>query len=407
MKSQLLKWIRWGTGIGALPILVFLWCLRPCIRFRVLIVGVHRFGHLALEPEMWLANKEISSDSPQRKVVDLWSLGSRLSQSNRELANLWKARLRPLPSWCVGALVRGGELAPSLALERPILSIHGPRNALDRAPRQISQLPSFSPQEVGAFLEHGIDLTRPYVALIVRDSAYYLQRGEIESAQSSILNADLEKFVSACSQLVELGYQVVRLGGPSPQKLPVLHGCFDYANSQIRTPRLDVALPSHCNFAIATQTGPDAVALLARRPVLYIDVVRFSQFFFGTSLATWIPVRFEVGSSQQPLSARALCRTNWLSAKDPGEFSDSRLSLVRATSEDIERYVVDYAIGISNPSRNLDDSTERKRLMQWRVATNEILASGMGIWGKERFGDITAQVSMQWLRENHQWWMAE
>ncbi len=254
---------------------------------------------------MWLANQVISPGIGRRRVIDLWSLGSRRSRSNRELADLWKLRLRPLPSWCIGALVRAGGWVPSLALERPTLSIHGPRNALDRAPRQISSPPSFSEKEVGELLEHGIDLTRPYVALVVRDSAYYSQRGEIESAQSSILNADLDKFVPACSRLVNMGYQVVRLGGPSPQKFPALPGFFDYANSRCRTPRLDVTLPSHCAFAIATQTGPDAVALLARRPVLYIDVVRFSQFFFGTSLATWVPVKFVVDNNEQPLSARA------------------------------------------------------------------------------------------------------
>ncbi|MFZ8966829.1 MAG: TIGR04372 family glycosyltransferase, partial [Ilumatobacteraceae bacterium] len=190
----------------------------------------------------------------------------------------------------------------------------------------------------------------------MRDSAYYSQRGEIESAQSSILNADLDKFVPACSRLVNMGYQVVRLGGPSPQKFPARAGFFDYANSRCRTPRLDVTLPSHCAFAIATQTGPDAVALLARRPVLYIDVVRFSQFFFGTLLATWVPVKFVVDNNEQPLSARALCQTPWLSAKDPGEFVDPRLSLVRSTSEEVERCVVDFALDVSNHSRHLEDS---------------------------------------------------
>ncbi|MFZ9868053.1 MAG: TIGR04372 family glycosyltransferase, partial [Ilumatobacteraceae bacterium] len=367
MKSRLLQWLRTGSGVVALPILVCLWCLRPFIRFRILIVGVHRFGHLALEPEMWLANQVISPGIGRRRVIDLWSLGSRQSRSNRELADLWKLRLRPLPSWCIGALVRAGGWVPSLALERPTLSIHGPRNALDRAPRQISSPPSFSEKEVGEFLEHGIDLTRPYVALVVRDSAYYSQRGEIESAQSSILNADLDKFVPACSRLVTMGYQVVRLGGPSPQRFPALPGFFDYANSRCRTPRLDVTLPSHCAFAIATQTGPDAVALLARRPVLYIDVIRFSQFFFGTSLATWVPVKFVVDNREQPLSARALCQTPWLSAKDPGEFVDPRLSLVRSTSEEVERCVVDFALGVSNHSLHLEGSAERTQLGQWQA----------------------------------------
>ena len=401
------SWLRIGSGVVAIPILACLWCFRPFVRFRILIVAVHRFGHLALEPELWLANKCIASSTCRPKMVDLWNFDSRQSWSNGELAVLWKTQLRLLPSWCIGALVRAGNWLPSLAIEQPTLSIYGPCNALDRAPRQISRLPAFSKQELRAFLGHGIDLTRPYVSLVVRDSTYYLQRGEIEKRSTSILNGNLDKFVPACLELVSLGYQVIRLGGPSWQRLPELPGCFDYANSQIRTSRLDVSLPSNCTFAIATQTGPDAVALLARRPVLYIDVVRFSQFFFGTSLATWAPMKFSVDGNEYPLSAKALSQTKWLSAKDPDAFVDSRLTLLRATSDEVCRYVVDYASDLSDHSLHLENATDRTQLEQWQTTTSDILRSGMGIWGQKRFGDIAAPISKQWLRENHHWWLAE
>jgi len=388
---------RGVAGVVAIPLLLVAWVLRPVMRFHLCIVGSHRFGHLALEPEMRL-NGRVSERWRFPIDIDVWSLGARRAQSNVVLAELWSRHLRRPPSWLVGALVRAGRWVPALALDRPALSIHGPRNGLDRLSRQCPDIGPFIDRERQMLLEQGLDVAQPYAALVVRDSAYYATRGETEDKNLALLNTDLADFEQACRLLAASGVQVVRLGGPSHQKLPLIPGCLDYANSPIRSAALDVKLPMSCRFAIATQTGPDAVALLARRPVLYVNVLRFSQFFFGTQLSTWFPMRFIDAANSLPWTISKLGSSSLLSAKDPREFAESGVTFVRATRDEISACVADFADELEN---GVD-----QQVVVLRNQVNITLQQQMRPWGDQRFGSITARVSRHWILNNQSWWLA-
>ena len=381
------------------PVLFVAWCLRGIVRFRLCIVGAQRFGHLALEPEMWLASSQSDSKVRLPRTVDLWSFGSPRMQSNAYLTALWARRIRIIPSWIVGALVRAGGMMPKLALEQARLSIHGPANGLDKVPQQCPPVEGFTHMERELLQSFGFDVDRPYVALVIRDSAYYNSRGETEDPYLSLLNADLEKFLPACEHLLSLGFQVVRLGGPSPQKMGNVQGFFDYANSNIRTAELDVKLPMKCAFTVSTQTGPDALSLLARRPVLYIDVIRVSQFFLGTTLATWAPVQFIEPKTGEPWSLNKFCSTSLLAAKDPRQFALPDTKFVKVGANELRDIVADYVHELNNGVSE-DVANLRSRV-------NRLLAAGMGSWGEARFGEVTSQVSRRWLIHNKEWWLPE
>jgi putative glycosyltransferase (TIGR04372 family) len=388
--------VRFFSGVVALPVLALIRILRPWLRVRLLIVASHRFGHLALEPEMELAVQ--SSGLKKRPVtVDLWSFGSSRIQSNRYLVSLWAQRIRHPPSWVIGALIRGGDWVQGLALDQPSLSIHGPENRLDRQPRQCPQPADFTKWELESLESVGFDPRRPYVAIVVRDSSHYALRGETENPNYSVFNADLSTFVDASRYLVSKEIQVIRLGGPSHQHFPSSSGCFDYANSEVRTPELDVKLAMFCKFAVSTQTGPDAVALLGRRPVLYVDVLRFSQFFFGTRLATWCPMRIRDSDSQEFWSLGRLCTSDLIMAKSPDSFNRVGTEFVRSDPTHIREYVADFLDELSSPA---DSKT-------WvtRHRVNAKVQSAMGAAGRHKFGEIVAPVSRHWLESQGAWWL--
>jgi len=384
-------------AFAAVPLLLIAWCARPLVRFRLCVVGAHRFGHLALEPEMWLLNRALKPRTNAPYEVDIWSLGSRRVQSNQYLVQLWAQRLRRPPSWFVGALVRAGEMLPALALEQAEMSIHGPRNALDNMPRQCPAAEDFTPSEIAAMRNAGFDPREPYVALVVRDASHYAARGEQEERSTALLNADLSKFSPTCEYLVASGLQVIRLGGPSPQQLVSMDGCFDYANSHIRSPQLDVKLPFNCRFAIATQTGSDAVALLGRRPVLYVDVLRLSQFFLGTRLATWFPVQFADSQGTKPWSLERWCSSSLIAAKSPAAFVESGVEFRRCTEVELRDLVEDYVDEL--------ESGVNAEVLQIRGRVSASLQEATNPWGNERFGEISAPVSRRWLLDNRSWWL--
>lgn len=385
-------------------ILVVLWFFRPLVRVQLLVVGFHRYGHLALEPEFFLSrlSAEQNETRPGRrfpKVFQLWSLGPKKSQSNRFLASKWKEVLLAPPSWCVDSLLHAGELFPAIQLDTPKLSIHGPANALDRSAPHLS----FSADQMKfgeiELAKIGIDANKPMVCLIVRDSGHYSVPGGVENPQYSFFNFDVLTFQFAAMSLASRGYQVVRMGAGSEKPLGMeIDGVFDYALSPCRSEFLDIYIGANCKFAVSTQTGPDAVCLAFRRPVCYIDVARFSQFFFGTKIAYWSPSELLRDGNRLTLKEIVSSDVVWI--VDPDDFIRHGIQSVRSTPQSIEKLVCGFADLFENGlSMSPSDQAASGR-------AQKIIEEGMGDRGLKTFGRITAQLNPMFLREHGDWFLA-
>ena len=374
--NQLKKFIKQIVSFISIILLLILKLIQPIVKFRLCIVGFHRYGHLALEPEVFLAEQKQSRRSSWRNL-DVWSFGPRNKQANTYLAKMWKKEVFALPSWVVSGLHNAGTSAPFLKLPEAKLSIRGQANALDTSSAHLA----FSESEVHR-AEHelvklGIDPQKPYVCLVVRDGGHYASKGDIESAGYDILNFDIDTFIPAAELLVSEGFQVVRMGSGSEKPFSRLStGVIDYAHSQNRSEFLDVYIAGTCSFAVSTQTGPDAVCMLFRRPVLYIDVTRFSQFFFGMKAATWAPVRLMKDGRVLPLSEIINSDIAWF--KDPNDFATNGVTQQKSSPEELLQLVQSY-VDCMRGKAELTDQYSRR------------VARGLGQRGKLQFGEISAR----------------
>jgi putative glycosyltransferase (TIGR04372 family) len=380
--------------LGSLVALVMLKVLQPIVRLQLCIVGFHRYGHLALEPEVFLAEQELSKSrlNAQKRVVNLWSFGPTSMQSNTYLASKWKDVLIVIPSWLASGLHDAGSLISRLKLEEPKLSITGGQNGLDRTAPHLS----FSIDEIAEgkrrLHEIGIDPNRPHVCLIVRDGGHYKAQGEIESPGYDFLNFDINNFASAAEELLAHGFQVVRMGSGSEQPFSSApKGVIDYALMNKRSEFLDVYLAATCEFAVSTQTGPDAVCMLFRRPVMYVDVTRYGQFFFGSKLATWSPVRLLKNGRELNLSEIVNSDIAWF--KDPTLFTQNGVSQKKSSESEIRDLVSSY----------LD---HRKLQSADTCGVQMLVSAGMGERGRLQFGEVTAkllpnvdQILGEWVRK--------
>ena len=136
-------------------------------------------------------------------------------------------------------------------------------------------------------------------------------------------------------------------------------------------------LAATCAFAISTQTGPDAVCMLFRRPVLYVDVTRYGQFFFGSKIATWTPVRLLKDGQILNLSDAVNSEIAWF--KDPNLFAANGISQQKSTEGELRDLVALYIENRELPSSEVS-------------RTQEIVARGMGERGHRQFGDVTAML---------------
>ena len=83
--KRLVKVLLFGSSFLVLLVLKL---IQPIIKFQLCVVGFHRYGHLALEPEIFLAEQEIkkAANASHGRVISIWSLGPVAKQSNRFLA---------------------------------------------------------------------------------------------------------------------------------------------------------------------------------------------------------------------------------------------------------------------------------------------------------------------------------
>lgn len=359
-------------------VLLVMKLLQPFVRFQLCVVGFHRYGHLALEPEIFLAEREIikATNASSKRVISVWSLGPVAKQSNKYLASKWKQELLVFPSWFVSSLHSVGSVFPVLKLKEPKLSITGSMNGLDKTASHVSFTANEIKDGKKGLVKVGVNPDKPYVCLIVRDGGNYKAKGEIESAGYEVLNFDINSFSGAAEALIESGFQVIRMGSGSEQPFTSKpEGVIDYALSKNRSEFLDVFIAATCEFAVSTQTGPDSVCMLFRRPVLYVDVTRFSQFFFGVKKATWAPARLYKNGRTLNLSEILNSEIAWF--KDPNLFSKNGISQQKSSSNELKELVLSYI-----RMRGREDGKA--------LSTQLMVSRGFGERGRLQFGEVTA-----------------
>jgi putative glycosyltransferase (TIGR04372 family) len=359
-------------------VLLVMKLLQPFVRFQLCVIGFHRYGHLALEPEIYLAEREIikATNASSKRVIGVWSLGPVAKQSNKYLASKWKQELLVFPSWLVSSLHSVGSVFPFLKLNEPKLSITGSMNGLDKTASHVSFTANEIEEGKQGLVKIGINPDKPYVCLIVRDGGHYKSKGEIESAGYEVLNFDINNFSGVAEALIENGFQVIRMGSGSERPFTSKpDGVIDYALSGNRSEFLDVYIAATCEFAVSTQTGPDAVCMLFRRPVLYVDITSYSQFFFGSKLATWSPARLHKHGKILNLSEIVNSEIAWF--KDPNLFSKNGISQQKSSSEELKEITLSYI-----HMRGREDGKA--------LSTQLMVSRGFGERGRLQFGEVTA-----------------
>ena len=358
---------------------------------RIVMSTYSFFGHVALEPELRRLEQVDRGVSDR----DLWTFGKRREQPNRYLVEIWQRALRVPPSWWVSALIRAGEIAPRIAPEVAKGSLFGGANRIDRLPMQLP----IRNDEVALFarkmLRLGIDVAEPYAVLAVRDPTYF---GHLPRALSdgSVRDRDIDDFDLAVNALADSGMQVVRLGHRVAKPLSVQRaGVIDYATSGRRSEFLDVHLPVHATFAISTLTGPDALCIVGRRPVLYVDIAVYAQPFHETSLTWWTPARLSGTGDLRGVTVLEAFRRGWGWYEGAAEFRDHHVSVARSTSEEISGDVMCFA------SECRQMNSKHDILPDFRTA----LMREMGARGISMHGQVRSSIPSSFI-DRHLWMFA-
>lgn len=399
--SNLIKILKFLVSIMSFLVLLILLMFRPLIRVRLILIGFHKYGHLALEPDLMLMQlNDLKAEESKKFPVSfsIWSLGPRSLRANSVLADLWKQQLFVAPSWLINGLVSVGNQFKFLSLETPRASIFAPayHHTSSVGPLQLS--PKQNQEGRNSLIEMGIDPNRPYICLVVRDGGHYSDSSGPENPAYEFRNYNIDDFSELALSLIQRGYQVVRLGAGREKPFSIKYdGLIDYATSGFRSELLDIFLAANCSFAVSTQTGPDAVCLLFRRPVCYLDIPIFSQMFFGSGLTVWNPVIYE--RSGQKLSLYEITASDLLWANTTDEVLNEGVRGIRSSSTEMVQNVASFVDYFESKFQLSTEDAQRS------FVANQILENALGDKGKEVFGEVKALFNPAFLKRNAEWYL--
>jgi putative glycosyltransferase (TIGR04372 family) len=121
---------------------------------------------------------------------------------------------------------------------------------------------------------HGIGRNERIITVLLRDSAYLANEyKESDFSYHNYRDVDTANYVVGISELINLGYVVIRMGKKQSERIPFSHPKFiDYAFCEKRSDFLDLWLISKSIGMISTGTGQDQIAILNDIPICFVDL---------------------------------------------------------------------------------------------------------------------------------------
>ena len=377
--------------------------LRPVVVVRLGAINAARIGHLAVDPEMCAAEKEVGVWLPRRPVFDAWYVWrGAYPVANGQMLAMWRRSLRVWPSWLwrrvddISRLLPGAtaHVVPFRKGSESLPDHHqgDPFQAMRRTQPHVSFTAAEAAEARRQVEVAGLDPDAPHVCVLVRDPVY--QRAVVagDHANNDFRDSDVAKFVPAMRWLADQGATVYRMGARVESALPAAHPrVVDYATNGMRTDLLDIWLAATCRIFLSTGAGLDSVATVFRRQRVFADLAQL----IGLNLtlgALSIPKLLRSDADGRLLTLRESVAAGALSFVDSVHLTQRGLSLRPNTPDEILEVVregYERTMGTWQPR---PDEDELQRRM---VAA---LPAMMTV------GGVTGRVGHEFLRANP-WWL--
>lgn len=242
-----------------------------CIRFGVL--STKRIGAFVMMTDEYLRKKSLGLDRPRT-----WNILTVQSYvSNEYLVRKWSQHLFIVrPNRLLSAIVqffKARRNIPAFSAHLVPMRGHDPHKVYYRTETFVTFTDSEREDAARTLETNGIPRTSDYVCLHVR-SADYLKNNKLQDQDYSIHNhrdCTLDNFRTAVEYLSASGTFSLHFGTHDTRKMATTAERYiDYANT-FRSEFLDVYLAMNCRFFISTHSGPDVLASIAKRPVLWTN----------------------------------------------------------------------------------------------------------------------------------------
>jgi putative glycosyltransferase (TIGR04372 family) len=375
--------------------------IKPLLLVRIGSLNNERIGHFAANTELYCCERDEGINTPDGFFVDLFFVSRQVC--NFQLLKMWKRVLYVYPEWLLSPIQRLNNLIPG-GEEHNIQTSQNDRdihNLLEKLPCHVKFTPedkAFAEQEMQKI---GVPDNVPFVCLIVRDSAYldhYQPQNHWE--YHNYRDADIDNYILASEALAERGYYVIRMGVSVYKPLKSDHPkIIDYAFNGLHTDFMDIWLGAHCAFCISLGTGFDAVPVIFRRPIVYVNYVPIGYFNSVKESLGLFKHHYQLeGELELTLSEIIGCDEVHL-ALHASTYTDKGIGLKENTPEEIKAIALEMADRIEGTWIEESGDSELQDKF-WKLFPSDAKTSN----GVPLHGDIRARYGAVSLRNNH-WWL--
>ena len=387
--------------ILAVPVVFVIRLIRPWFLVRWGLLIGPRIGHFAANTELYLCERDAGINVPGGRHIDIFLIAPPIS--NNQLATMWRRVLHILPTWALNPVCRINKLIPGGSIHEigeRTQSDRDVHNFLDRFPPHLR----FSPEEeirgeLG-LRSLGVPEGARFVCLIVRDGAYLdAHTPGFSWSYHNYRDSNIQNYVMAVEELAHRGYYIFRMGAKVREGLKSSHPrVIDYATNGMRSDFMDIYLGAKCDFCISTSTGYDAVPIVFRRPIVFVNSVPLGYFFtFSEKFISLTRHHFSERENRELTLPEIISNGLGFCLESSG-YETRGVRLVENSPEEIRDAAIEMADrleGIWVPHEN-DDALQKRF---WKS-----FPSGETRNGRPLHGEIRSRHGAIFLR-NSQWWL--
>lgn len=384
--------------IISVPIVIIIRLIRPWLLIRFGYMISDRIGHFGANTELYLCEQDAGINVPERRYIDIFYLNSIVC--NKQLLLMWKRLLHVWPKALIKPVRDINKCFPGWELHEIGQNTQADRDVhglLGRFPSHLKLTGEEEDKGKAGLKRMGISENDRFVCLLVRDSAYL---NDASWSYHKYRDSNIENYILAVEELAKRGYYVLRMGAKVNSSLASSDPkIIDYATNGMRNDFMDIYLGAKCNFCISTSSGWDAVPLIFRRPIAYVNMVPLGYLFTFLSKSIGITKKHYLPEENRFISLSEIFAMGVGFCNTAFKFEAKNIRLIENTPEEIRDLVTEFEerlIGKWISATGDEDLQEGF----WKIFPIKSLSTNNG---RSLHGEIRFRYGTLFLRKNPEW----
>jgi len=168
----------------------------------------------------------------------------------------------------------------------------------------------------------------------------------------------------------------------------------DYATNGMRDDFMDIYLGAKCEFCISTCAGWDAIPIIFRRPIVFVNLVTLAQLVIFRIPYYFIPKRLYSEPNDRELTLREVFSSGASSYGYSQDYINNEITLINNTSEEIRDIVVEVEERLRGAWHTSDDDDLQRKF--WNIVPTSMNNDD----GNPFYGQIRGKIGSLYLRNN-------